>query len=144
MKHVKVLEVEEFLISNEDDPWRDELKEDYIKSCRFVNVEPVFNRPGYYYDRKKKFAWYEDNEGNAYTTDDLNKHFIEQLRLLNVRILSKKETDAIWLLMKSRLCPDELRNHLYDSEHLKKLNRIFYDTLSQFQYSSPRQKLHYC
>lgn len=133
MKHVKVLEVEEFLISNKDDSWCDELKEDYIKSCMFVKVEPVFNRPGYYYDRMKKFAWYEDNEGNAYTTDDLNKHFIEQLRMLNVRILSKKETDAIWLLMKSKLCPTGLRNHLYDSEHLKELNRIFYGTLRRFE-----------
>jgi hypothetical protein len=41
-------------------------------------IHPMFNRDGYYYDRHKKFCWFEVN-GKAYHNKDLADSFCYQM-----------------------------------------------------------------
>lgn len=82
-------------------------------------IIPVFNREGWYYDRKAKFSWYEfvDKKGDiiAYTTvSALYKTFEFKLKLLNHIPLSIKERKAINTLRK--YAGKELRELAYTDD----------------------------
>ena len=113
MKHVKVLEVKKAIVSH----WNDIYRQECISSLMIVN--PVFNRAGYYYDRKRKRAWYEDGNGNAYTSNTLHHNFCYKLKKYNLRVLSCREKDAILVLMQAGICPDELRQLYWSQSSLR-------------------------
>lgn len=115
IKRVKVLEVKSWLLLDESkgSPSDFYLQYKTRQISYLVRCNVVFNRPGFYYDRYRKFAWYEDGMGNAYTKKTLGKEFIKKLKELNKKQLTLKEREAVCTLIKGGICPDSLRDE-YD------------------------------
>lgn len=89
-------------------------------------ITPTYFRTGWYYDRKKKLAWYElVHESITYAWKNTNtSYFIYKLQLLNQRRLSSREREAIITLIHIGNCPDSLREQLYWDNNLLMLRRV--------------------
>ncbi len=112
----KVLQIPNFfktldLYNYEEKTYRELVQEE----LRYVEVPPVFNRDGWYYDRIAKIAWYEYN-GMAWINDNPGQ-FLYELQCLNSRWLNKDEVKAIKILMIYGSCPKSLIEALVQNEH---------------------------
>jgi hypothetical protein len=88
-----------------DSPYREEPKEYF--GNRLVEFSPVFNRDGYYYDRKTKVAWYEV-EGRAFIGS--SDYFLYELQCLEAmeRPFLQEEVDAVKILARNKRLPKAL------------------------------------
>lgn len=114
MKHIKVLKYDykSNWMSLEDIHGPDAIK----------YLAPVFNREGWYYDRKLKFSWYEyvNEKGNiiAYTTKDkLWKRFEYELKILNHVFFLDKEVKALKVLWEK--LPSDMREQYWFDKDCK-------------------------
>jgi hypothetical protein len=83
---------------------------------------PVFNRPGWYYDRHTKIAWYEF-EGQAWKCSRLDD-FLYCMSLAHHRPLANRERTAIKTLIDMNRCPAELRSLIYLDDQWQNLRDI--------------------
>lgn len=71
-----------------------------IKDLGLVQIDPEFNKPGWYHNRLSKKTWYETKDGRAFLCKD-SKRFLHEFRLLNNRHFEPYELKAIVLLLNS-------------------------------------------
>lgn len=90
-----------------------------LHGWKLTQIDPVFNRDGWYYDRLAKQSWYEI-AGTAWKvlpefthTSLYETSFLYELETLNIRMLSQAELDAIHTLKAYRNCPESLKEMLY-------------------------------
>jgi hypothetical protein len=112
----KVLQIPNFfktldLYNYEEKSYRELVQEELP---RYVEITPVFNRDGWYYDRIAKIAWYEYN-GMAWINDRTDD-FLYELQCLNARWLNKDEVKAIKTLIVYGSCPKSLYEIMYQHE----------------------------
>ncbi len=65
-----------------------------------VAMTPIFNRDGWYYNRRTKLEWYE-YRGQAFITRS-QKSFVYELAVLNAKILTTREVLAYKEVMNLR------------------------------------------
>lgn len=88
----------------------------------YKEIEPVFKRVGWYFDRQTNRAWYEAH-GRAWLCrrpDD----FLYCLKLADHRQLSGPERVAIQALLHRNNCPKELREQLVTDNEIRMLREI--------------------
>ena len=88
--------------------------DDLIDEQRMEQIEPVFNRDGFYYDRLNNSAWHEW-KGTAWKGDV--EDFKYRLGQCNARILEPDEVEAIKALIVYGSCPFELKLLLWEHKH---------------------------
>jgi hypothetical protein len=81
---------------------------------RFEQITPVFNREGWYYDRLKKFSWYEWS-GTAWKAEV--SQFVWELDQHNAKLLEPAEVKAIKTLIVYGSCNLALKQLLWDHSH---------------------------
>jgi hypothetical protein len=86
-------------------------------------IEPVFNRQGWFYDRQTKLAWYE-SYGRAWLCDR-NDDFLYCLKNAMHRPLLKKERQAIKTLMQNKLCPLALKQLYWTDTEVHDLRETY-------------------
>lgn len=84
------------------------LIEDLTK-CQ-VEINPIFNKNGRYYERITNYCWLELNNR---AWEFCHKDFLFDLSILETKCLSLNEVEAIKTLKKYNNCPDSLRRNLY-------------------------------
>lgn len=75
----------------------------------YMQVEPIFERDGWYYDRISRRCWYEC-AGSAWESDGAAEQFLFVLHQLNTPSLPKAVLFAIATLRAYRTCPGDLRS----------------------------------
>lgn len=96
-----------------------------LKREGFQQIEPVFNRNGWYYDRTTKESWYEFG-GKAWASE--SGQFLYELALLNTPWLKDEEIESIKTLKLYGNCPRVLLEMLWrhqDNVDLRNLRRDY-------------------
>lgn len=88
------------------------IKSKYIRLFNLSPVNPVFNRPGLYFDRGNQVYWAETPSGEAFSSPRFKEEFDRKLKEVHLPILLWEEVQAIKVLRKRGLCCDEL-NSIY-------------------------------
>jgi hypothetical protein len=68
-------------------------------SKSFTQIEPVFNKDGFYFDRKKSFVWYEWR-GTAWTNNKLKDRFKFEFDAANHVPMSNETFNAIKIVLR--------------------------------------------
>ena len=87
---------------------------DGLINDKFEQIEPVFNRDGWYYDRLANHSWYEW-KGTAWKAEV--DQFKYELGQHDARILEPAEVKAIKTLIVYGSCNLELRQLLWDHDN---------------------------
>ena len=94
-------------------------------------VDPVFHREGWYYDRIKKFSWHE-YKGRAWTNNGDTRMFLYEIDKLNFRLLETPELKALkTLFVYGNLPPkviQQLRCAYWDQSNYTMLRNTFRGT----------------
>ncbi len=111
-----------------------------VESCLkdYEEITPIFQRNGWYYDRKEDFAWIEVN-GRAWR-DKRTDDFLYRLSIQNHRPLADVERQAIEALMRRNMCPKALRKLYRLDENVRHLRSIRLDTTSYRFHKELRKK----
>lgn len=91
----------------------------------FKQIEPVFNREGWYYDRHANYVWHEWS-GTAWEGDV--DQFKYELSQHDARILERDEVKAIKTLIVYGSCPMVLRQLLWDHDNKVMLRNTIRNT----------------
>ena len=89
----------------------DDAEKGFVEEGVWTQIDPIFNRDGWYYDRKTKRSWYEF-KGRAFTKDHTERQFLYELNMLDHEILSEEEVRAIETLLVMGACGPEAKKHL--------------------------------
>ena len=97
------------------------------KECQLKQIEPIFYRDGWYYNRYTKLVWYE-LWGTAWLAgEDGVDDFLKSLASLGSRTLTTAEIAAIRVLQVYRNCPEELLHQLYNHDHINYIRNLVLD-----------------
>lgn len=94
---------------------------DSMEEMGYIPMKPIFNRDGWYYDRKKKFAWFEF-DGRAWDGKHCTWMFLNEMQQLDTKVLSRAERNAIETLIAYKTCPKQLKELLFRDTNNKLLN----------------------
>ncbi len=96
-----------------------------MEEMGYIPMKPIFNRDGWYYDRKKKYAWYECN-GRAWDGSHCTEDFIYEMQQLDVKALTQTERKAIETLIIYKICPKELKDLLRKDTDNKRFHETYW------------------
>jgi hypothetical protein len=113
LQGIKVLKLE---------PWMRYLNEEDPPGSIQLIMEPKIHRDGYYFSRHRKIAWFEVS-GKAYLLDRVDD-FKYVLSLHDHKPLSKKEYDAMRLLISNHRVPKKLSERLWLDMNWRELRDI--------------------
>lgn len=134
MSQYKILKLPQFFHITElantlqlsDEPVRskDQIQERIRRTLKGLlgleQTKPVFNRDGWYYDRKTNNCWAEWN-GTAWKMD--KQQFLYELQQLNTPTLHPDEVKAIQTLILFGNCPKSLRQLLKQHQENESINQ---------------------
>lgn len=97
---------------------------------RLEQINPIFNRPGYYYKRKENICWFENSEGKAF------KYNIEEFKytisLYDVEKYNNKQYNALKLIIEQKLATKEQKRLFYLITEVFNLKQIEYSSKKAF------------
>ena len=95
-----------------------------------IECDPVFNRPGWYYNRIEKKSWFERPSGTAFSYP--SKYFLERLKEIEVCEIDKKTALALQVLVNAKLATKEQQELLSDWYIQKECWKIRWGTYKCF------------
>jgi hypothetical protein len=112
-----------------------------MEEMGYMPIKPIFKRDGWYYDRKKKWAWYEFHN-KAWSGKKCTEDFLYELRQLDTKRLSKAERDAIKTLIIYGICPKELKYLLWQDNDNRMLQYTYWSARKSRQDILGKNKKH--
>jgi len=101
---LSVLPLKSWMIYYIDEEWG-------VEGNRFPEIQPIINRDGWYYDRRRHLEWFE-YRGQAFSISKDGAQFRYELQLANAHRLTQREREAYREVLRLGTAPKAVRTAL--------------------------------